>query len=128
MVITPLAGAPLQFGFVATAIPSAPPDESVLAARVAMLERRLWRIAGEVEAAGVVLGVDVPIDVCDRPGFGELSARQWEIVTRLLRGERVPGIAKALYVSQSTVRSHLARIYRTLGVNSQAELLAKLRS
>jgi DNA-binding NarL/FixJ family response regulator len=54
------------------------------------------------------------------------STRQWEIFTRLVRGERVQDIADALYLSPSTVRNHLTAIYRKFGVHSQAELLAKL--
>jgi DNA-binding CsgD family transcriptional regulator len=54
------------------------------------------------------------------------STRQSEILTRLLRGERVQDIAHALYLSPSTVRNHLTAIYRKFGVHSQAELLAKL--
>jgi PAS domain S-box-containing protein len=54
------------------------------------------------------------------------STRQSEILTRLLRGERVQDIANALYLSPSTVRNHLTAVYRKFGVHSQAELLAKL--
>jgi DNA-binding CsgD family transcriptional regulator len=57
---------------------------------------------------------------------GRFSARQSEILTRLLRGEQVQDIAHALCLSPSTVRNHLTAIYRKLGVHSQAELLAKL--
>lgn len=55
-----------------------------------------------------------------------LSTRQWEILMRLVRGERVRDIADALYLSPSTVRNHLTAIYRRFGVHSQAGLLAKL--
>jgi DNA-binding CsgD family transcriptional regulator len=55
-----------------------------------------------------------------------LSTRQWEIVTRLVRGERVANIAAQLYLSPSTVRNHLTAIYKKFGVHSQAELVAKL--
>ena len=48
------------------------------------------------------------------------------ILRRLLRGERVPTIARDLFLSQSTVRNHLSAIYRRLGVHSQAGLLARL--
>ena len=57
----------------------------------------------------------------------ELSSRQWEIVCRLQRGERVPGIARTMYLSPSTVRNHLTAVFRKFGVNSQEELLAHLR-
>jgi DNA-binding CsgD family transcriptional regulator len=56
----------------------------------------------------------------------DLSRRQLEILRRLVRGERVPTIALELSVSQSTVRGHLSAIYRSLGVHSQSELLARL--
>jgi DNA-binding NarL/FixJ family response regulator len=57
-----------------------------------------------------------------------LSARQREIVAALLRGERSSEIAAAIFVSQSTVRSHLSTIFSEFGVHSQSELLALLRS
>lgn len=55
-----------------------------------------------------------------------LSTRQWDILMRLVRGERAQEIAADLYLSPSTVRNHLTAIYRKFGVHSQAELLAKL--
>jgi len=56
-----------------------------------------------------------------------LSSRQIEIVKRLLGGERVPTIARGLFVSQSTVRNHLSAVYQRVGVHSQDELLGLLR-
>jgi len=56
---------------------------------------------------------------------GSLSARQWEILARLVRGERAQEIASSLYLSPSTVRNHLTTIYKKFGVHSQAGLLAK---
>jgi diguanylate cyclase (GGDEF)-like protein len=58
----------------------------------------------------------------------KLSTRQLEVLRRLLAGERVPSIARALYLSQSTVRNHLSVIYQRLGVHSQEELIQLLRS
>lgn len=52
-----------------------------------------------------------------------LSAREREVVTRLLDGDRVPAIARAMYLSQSTVRNHLSAAYRKMGVTSQQELV-----
>jgi DNA-binding CsgD family transcriptional regulator len=94
--------------------------------RVANLERRLWRIAREFE--GVELpGANLP-DPFSRPEVAELSPRQWEVLTRLLRGDRVPRIAEELFLSQSTVRNHLADIFRKMGVHSQEELLDLFRT
>ena len=58
----------------------------------------------------------------------ELSPRQAEILDRLAAGERVPAIAKSLFISTSTVRNHLSAIFRLYGVHSQQELIALLRA
>jgi DNA-binding CsgD family transcriptional regulator len=60
------------------------------------------------------------------PRGNELSARQTEIVARLVAGQRVPEIAQSMFLSPSTVRNHLVATYRKVGVHSQAELLAAL--
>jgi DNA-binding SARP family transcriptional activator/DNA-binding CsgD family transcriptional regulator len=57
-----------------------------------------------------------------------LPDRQREVVTALMQGARVHAIAAALYVSTSTVRSHLSAIFAAFGVHSQTELLIRLRS
>lgn len=95
--------------------------------RIAELEGRLRRIADEVRAARVLDTVNVLPASSDLP-LGELSSRQWEILSRLLRGQRVNTIARELYVSPSTVRNHLSSIFRQFGVHSQGELLELLRN
>jgi DNA-binding NarL/FixJ family response regulator len=95
--------------------------------RVAELERRLRHIATEVRAAGVLDDLDVMPATSEHPQLSELTSRQWEILSRLLRGERVPTIARGLFISQSTVRNHLAGIYARFDVHSQAELLEAVR-
>ena len=52
-----------------------------------------------------------------------LSRRELQIVDGLRRGRRVRGIAADLYLSEHTVRNHLKRIFRKVGVSSQAELV-----
>jgi DNA-binding CsgD family transcriptional regulator len=95
--------------------------------RIAELEQHLTKIAREVEAAGLIdRGSPIP-DPASMPTLGDLTSRQWHILTRLLRGERVPTIARAMFLSASTVRNHLSVIYKKLGVHSQAELIEKLR-
>lgn len=125
IVITPLASTHVQFGFALSVEPAGGGD---IAERGIQLERHLRRIAHEVEAAGVVAGFDVVPDLEELPGLAHLSSRQWEILTRMVRGERVPGIAKELFLSQSTVRNHLSNMFRKLGINSQEALLALLRA
>jgi DNA-binding CsgD family transcriptional regulator len=60
------------------------------------------------------------------PNGSELSARQTEIVSQLLEGKSASDIARQVHLSPSTIRNHLAAIYRKFGVHSQAELLAVL--
>jgi DNA-binding CsgD family transcriptional regulator/PAS domain-containing protein len=94
--------------------------------RVSRLEGHLWRIAVEVQSAGIT---DLPRSgqswLAD-PALLGLSRRQSEILRSLARGQRVPAIARELFLSQSTVRNHLSAIYRKIGVHSQSELLARL--
>jgi DNA-binding CsgD family transcriptional regulator len=96
--------------------------------RVAELEQHLHRIAHEVNKAGVVHAMEgLPTDTESRHA-GELSVRQREVLARLMRGERVVTIAREMYISASTVRNHLATIFRKFEVHSQAELIDLLRS
>lgn len=95
--------------------------------RVAELELRLRHIATEVRAAGVLDELEAMPATSDHPQLSDLTSRQWEILSRLIRGDRVPTIARELFISQSTVRNHLASIYARFDVHSQAELLAVLR-
>jgi DNA-binding CsgD family transcriptional regulator len=96
--------------------------------RVTALEGHLLRIARELEAAGVMSNATPMLDIERFPTLADLSAKQREITQRLLRGQRVPTIAREMYLSSSTVRNHLSTIFHKLGVHSQAELLAKLAS
>ena len=41
----------------------------------------------------------------------------------LLDGDRVPVIARKLFISQSTVRNHLSSVFRKLRVHGQQELI-----
>jgi DNA-binding CsgD family transcriptional regulator/PAS domain-containing protein len=64
----------------------------------------------------------------DLAGIGGLTSREREMLTRLVAGYRVSGIAADFVLSTSTVRTHLASIFAKLGVSSQSELLDAVRS
>ena len=105
-----------------------PPEPSPAPAdRVNELESRLRRIGLEVRAAGALDNLALLPTPGELPELGQLTTRQWEILSRLRRGDRVATIAAELYVTPSTVRNHLAAIFRKFGVHSQPELLELLR-
>lgn len=60
------------------------------------------------------------------PGLERLSPREHQVLSGLLRNQRVPAIAERLSISQNTVRNHLKSVYRKLGVSSQVELIAAM--
>jgi DNA-binding NarL/FixJ family response regulator len=55
-------------------------------------------------------------------GLASLSAREQEVATLVAAGKRNREVAAALFLSEKTVESHLARIYDKLGVRSRAAL------
>ncbi|HEX3906648.1 MAG TPA: LuxR C-terminal-related transcriptional regulator [Mycobacteriales bacterium] len=120
LAVAPLLPSPC-FGFVAVA-------DDGLATPFAGIElddafRRLSRLSGMVSASEV-------LDPAGRPRFAgeaELSARELEVVRLLRAGDRVPAIARRLYLSQSTVRNYLSSVFRKLEVRSQQELLDLIR-
>ena len=57
----------------------------------------------------------------------KLSARESQVVQRLLTGDRVPEIARSLSATQSAVRNQLASVLRKAGVESQQELITLMR-
>jgi DNA-binding CsgD family transcriptional regulator len=121
LAVTPMVGGAL--GVTITGCRSAEAEH-----RMTVLEQHLWRIAREIEAAGIPLAPEPTADLASLPALDDLSPRQWDVLRRLLRGERVPGIARSLYVSPSTVRNHLTAIFAKVGVHSQGELIERLRT
>ena len=57
----------------------------------------------------------------DRP---VLSAREREVLRRLAAGERVPEMARAMHLAESTVKTHLHHLYDKLDVSDRAAAVA----
>ncbi|MDR1697315.1 MAG: LuxR C-terminal-related transcriptional regulator [Erysipelotrichaceae bacterium] len=57
-----------------------------------------------------------------------LTAREKEILLLIVTGKTQVAIAKELFISLATVKTHTANIYSKLGINSRFELFAKLSS
>jgi len=56
--------------------------------------------------------------------LSSLSAREVEVFRLAATGAGREEVARALFISEGTVRTHLQRVYRKLGIHSQAELIA----
>ena len=62
----------------------------------------------------------------DRPssGWESLTPTEREIVDLVSAGMTNPEVAARLFMSRSTVKSHLSRIYQKLGLTNRTELAA----
>ncbi len=58
------------------------------------------------------------------PNLQTLTDREWQVFHLAAQGSRKDEIAEQLFISPATARTHLQRVYRKLGVHSQAELVA----
>ena len=90
-------------------------------------EVSLWQMRRGIEAIGTSRDF-ARLTEAELPGLSALSSREFEIVTMLLAGDRVPAVSKALFISQSTVRNHLTSVFKKLQVHSQQELIDLLRA
>ena len=91
------------------------------------LEAQMLRIADELHAAGLLPRLaQLPV-LIEEPRLGELTSREWAVLTRLLDGQRIAAIAADLLVGQGIVRDHLSSIYAKLGVHSQVDLVRLVR-
>lgn len=52
-----------------------------------------------------------------------LSKRQAEVLVYLAHGYDIPTIAKKLYLSENTIRTHVKKIYSELGIHGKQELI-----
>lgn len=66
------------------------------------------------------------------PGEGRLieplSRRELLVLAEVEKGSTVAGIAAALFISPNTVKTHLRRLYRKLGVSTRADAMRKAKS
>lgn len=60
-------------------------------------------------------------DAEGRLALRQLSGREQEVLRALATGLDNQGIAERLFISQETVRSHIVRIYKKLGVDSRLQ-------
>lgn len=90
-----------------------PADEVVAAARHASVSPRTFAAANLVEAMQRRM----------TPSSPRLSAREDEVLILLAQGLGVSAIAKSLYVSESTAKTHISKIYEKLGAANRAQAI-----
>jgi DNA-binding NarL/FixJ family response regulator len=56
----------------------------------------------------------------------KITEREQEIVACIIDGLSNKEIAKTLIIEESTVKTHVSRVYRKLEVTSRAQLMSKL--
>jgi DNA-binding CsgD family transcriptional regulator len=103
-----------------------PTQEQLAAERASRFEGHLWRIALEVQAAQIGDRSSLGTAWWADPRVVDLTAREGDILRRVVQGETVGSIARQLVVTESTVRNHLSSIYRKFGVTSRSALLSRL--
>lgn len=66
----------------------------------------------------------------DKPGnpFEELSSREFEIVTMIIKGKNLNEISEILSIHSSTVSTHKSRLFEKLNVKNLPELLELSRA
>lgn len=91
-------------------------------------DKRAAETASEDGGAAATAAAPAVVDeVAQRCAFlaedAGLTKRECDILLVLAKGRDVPSIAKQLFISENTVRSHSKSIYRKLKIHSKQELL-----
>jgi DNA-binding NarL/FixJ family response regulator len=103
----------LEAGASAFVAKDAPADEVVMAARHA------------AAAPGSFTAKDVAGAMQRRltPSGPQLSPREREVLVLLADGHGVAGISKQLFISESTTKTHISKLYEKLGAGNRAQAI-----
>jgi DNA-binding NarL/FixJ family response regulator len=120
VVLTMYAGdeqlfAALEAGASAFVAKDAPSDEVVAAARHALVSPRSFTAA---DLAGAMRRKMTPAGP-------QLTQREGEVLSLLARGFSVSAIARSIFVSDSTAKTHISKIYEKLGASNRADAIMK---
>ncbi|CAA9357834.1 MAG: Two-component transcriptional response regulator, LuxR family [uncultured Nocardioidaceae bacterium] len=103
----------LEAGASAFVSKDSPSDDVIAAARHASVSPRSFAAADLTDAMRRRL----------TPTGPQLSSREAEVLGLLAEGLGVAGIAKRLFVSESTAKTHISKIYEKLGAGNRAQAI-----
>lgn len=103
----------LEAGASAFVAKDAPSDDVVAAARHATVSPRSFTAANLADAMRRRMS----------PSGPQLSPREAEVLRLLAEGLGVAAIAKRLFVSESTAKTHISKIYEKLGAANRAQAI-----
>jgi DNA-binding NarL/FixJ family response regulator len=103
----------LEAGASAFVSKDSPSDDVIAAARHASVSPRSFAAADLASAMQRKLA----------PSGPQLSQRESEVLTLLAEGLGVSGIARKLFVSESTAKTHISKIYEKLGAANRAQAI-----
>ncbi|MDX3313815.1 MULTISPECIES: response regulator transcription factor [unclassified Streptomyces] len=108
----------IEAGATGYLLKDAPRDELFTAVRAAAQGRT---VLSPAVATRLVSAVRAPRS----PGEEPLSAREREVLALVARGTSNREIARDLFISEATVKTHLTHLYAKLGVNDRAAAVAR---
>ncbi len=103
----------LEAGASAFVSKDSPSDDVIAAARQASISPRFFAAADLTDAMRRRM----------EPSGPQLSSREAEVLSLLAEGLGVAGIAKRLFVSESTAKTHISKIYEKLGAGNRAQAI-----
>ena len=110
-----------------------PGELSIDSAQLQPLAQRVLALSGELSLnatvgwgteMSVVLPLDPPPVRGDENSSWDLRPRELEVLGHLATGRRYRSIAENMGISENTVKFHVSKVFRKLGVGSRAEAVA----
>ncbi len=103
----------LDAGASALVLKSAAYDEVIGAVRRSATSPDAFTATGLADALRRQSQIDKP----------RLTPREMEVLERLVAGDSIAAAAKALYMSESTVKTHVSKLYDKLGAHNRASVV-----
>ena len=110
-------------------------DATLMAAREAGASALVLKSEGAAKVlAAVRLAVEKPTvfrahnledALVRRESLPRLSPRELEVLELLAEGHKVSGVSQSLFMSESTVKTHIGKVYDKLGVHNRAGAIMK---